>query len=134
MYHLWTGKQPKQPVPRLSELTIDGLHASDNVRLKADHSYTAQVSVDNVSQQPLNYCWQLMKEVDRELESDGGDFEPTPDIVWQQSGEKSSQHVEFVAPSTGEYRLFVYVNNHFNGSATANLPILVESAGTPNNG
>ena len=73
-----------------------------------------------------------MKEVDRELESDGGDFEPTPDIVWQQS-QKNCCHVKFKTPSEGEYRLFIYIDNAFNGSATANLPILVESSGTPNN-
>ena len=131
MRYLWTGKPSKQPVPRLSELTIDGLHASDNVRLKANHSFTAQVVVDTSHQQDLQYCWQLMKEVDRELESDGGDFEPTPDIVWQQS-EKNCSQIKFKTPNEGEYRLFVYVNNSTNGSATANLPILVESSGTPN--
>lgn len=126
MYHLWTGKRPKHPVPHLSELTVNGLTASDNVRLKANHSYTAQVRIEDINQQPVNYRWHLMKEVDRTLESDGGDFEPTPDIVWQQSASNNSPQVEFIAPSKGEYRLFVYVDNAFNGSATANLPVLVE--------
>lgn len=132
MRYLWTGERPEQPVPSLSDLTIDGMHALDNVRLKAGQSYTAEVNVDNSDQQDLNYCWQLMKEVDRELESDGGDFEPTPDIVWQQS-QQNCCHVKFETPGEGEYRLFIYVDNAFNGSATANLPILVESSGTPNN-
>ena len=38
--------------------------------------------------QSISYRWALMKEVDKSQESDGGDFEPTPDIVWQQSQSK----------------------------------------------
>ena len=38
-----------------------------------------------------------MKEVDRDMESDGGDFEPTPEIVWQQSGSVGQQKVKFEA-------------------------------------
>jgi hypothetical protein len=68
-----------------------------------------------------------MKEVDREQESDGGDFEPTPDIVWQQSNLNSSSEVAFSPPQIGEFRLFVYIDDGYGGSATANMPILVES-------
>jgi len=132
MQYLWTGKWPQHRVPTLSELTIDGLKSSDNVRLQENQSYTAQVSVENSHQHALSYYWQLMKEVDRTLESDGGDFEPTPDIAWHQSAPNSSQQVEFKAPCAGEYRLFVYVDNCHGGSATANLPILVESLATAN--
>ena len=41
-----------------------------------------------------------MKEVDRALQSDGGDFEPTPEIVWQQSDTATSSTVEFSPPET----------------------------------
>ena len=51
-----------------------------------------------------------MKEVDKSQESDGGDFEPTPDTVWQPAQSKSAAKVEFKAPA-GEYRLFVYVDD-----------------------
>ena len=132
MQYLWTGEWPQQRIPSLSTLTIDGLTANDNVRLQENQLYTAQICVDNSDQQALNYHWELMKEVDRKLQSDGGDFEPTPDIVWHQSGSNTSQQVEFKAPSAGEYRLFIYISNRYNGSATANLPILVESSRTSN--
>ena len=65
------------------------------------------------------------------MESDGGDFEPTPAIVWQQSGLSNQQQVAFETPDKGEYRLFVYIDDSYGGTATANMPILVESAGTP---
>jgi len=133
MQYLWTGKWPQHRVPTLSGLTIDGLTARDNVRLQENQLYTAQVSVDTAHQQALSYRWELMKELDRSLESDGGDFEPIPDIVWHQSGPNTSQQVEFKAPNAGEYRLFVYIDNRYGGSATANLPVLVESSGIPTN-
>ena len=133
MQYLWTGKWPQHRVPTLSGLTIDGLTARDNVRLQENQLYTAQVSVETAHQQALSYRWELMKELDRSLESDGGDFEPIPDIVWHQSGPNTSQQVEFKAPNAGEYRLFVYIDNRYGGSATANLPVLVESSGIPTN-
>jgi len=133
MQYLWTGKWPQHRVPTLSGLTIDGLTARDNVRLQENQLYTAQVSVDTAHQQALSYRWELMKELDRSLESDGGDFEPIPDIVWHQSGPNTSQQVEFKAPNAGEYRLFIYIDNRYGGSATANLPVLVESSGIPTN-
>ena len=68
-----------------------------------------------------------MKEVDRALQSDGGDFEPTPEIVWQQSDSSTLSEVQFSPPETGEFRLFVYVDDCYGGSATANMPILIES-------
>jgi hypothetical protein len=133
MQYLWTGAWPQHRVPTLSALTIDGLTATDNVRLQENQLHTAQVSVDTAHQQALSYRWELMKELDRSLESDGGDFEPIPDIVWHQSGPNTSQQVEFKAPNAGEYRLFVYIDNRYGGSATANLPVLVESSGIPTN-
>ena len=54
-----------------------------------------------------------MKEVEKSQESDGGDFEPTPDIVWHQSQSDKLQRVEFEAPEAGEYRLFVYLDDGF---------------------
>ena len=75
----------------------------------------------------LSFRWELMKEIDRELESDGGDFEPTPEIVWRQSDSNASSEIDFSPPQIGEFRLFVYVDDFYGGSATANMPILIES-------
>ena len=69
-----------------------------------------------------------MAEVDKSVESDGGDFEPSPEIIWCDSSENSTAKIAFSAPSAGEYRLFVYVEDSHDNAATANIPILVESA------
>ncbi len=104
--------------------------AEESVHLKANQTYSATIDIQSTDKN-LGYRWEIMEEVDRNMESDGGDFEPTPAIVWQQSGLSSQQQVTFVAPEKGEYRLFVYIDDSHGGTATANMPILVESAGTP---
>ena len=125
MHRLWTGNSCQHPVPEQPILTLEG--NNQNVRLTEGSIYRAQVSYQYDNNQILSYRWELMKEVDKTLQSDGGDFEPTPDIIWHQSDPNTSHKVEFTAPRAGEYRLFVYLDDAFGGSATANMPVLVES-------
>ena len=126
MQYLWTGKWPKHRIPQIGKLTVNGMLAEESICLQQGQIHNAEISIDN-SNRNLSYRWELMKEVDRALQSDGGDFEPTPEIVWQQSDTATSSTVEFSPPETGEFRLFVYVDDHYGGSATANIPILIES-------
>jgi len=117
-------------VAKLVSLDIDGLEAPASIFLTEQKHYSARVAVDYQQTETLSYHWELLKEVDKTLESDGGDFEPRPDTVWQQSGDSSLDSVEFPAPEPGEYRLFVLVLDSHGGAATANLPVLVETATT----
>lgn len=126
MQYLWTGKWAQHRIPKIGQLSINGMLAEESVCLHQGQTYSAKIDIEN-SANNLSYRWELMKEVDREQESDGGDFEPTPDIVWQQSNSNSSSEVEFSPPQIGEFRLFVYIDDGYGGSATANMPILVES-------
>ena len=127
---LWTKQAPKQPVAKLLSLDINGQEAPASIYLTEQQHYTARVSVDYKQTETLSYHWELLKEVDKSLESDGGDFEPRPATVWQQLGDSSLNTVEFPAPQPGEYRLFVVVLDSHGGAATANLPVLVETATT----
>ena len=127
MYQLWTSEDCDNPVPKYPLLTLEGAEATSSVRLTEGSTYSAQVNCQVTDDQSVSYRWELMKEVEKNQESDGGDFEPTPDIVWHQSQSDKLQRVEFKAPKAGEYRLFVYLDDGFGGSATANMPILVES-------
>jgi hypothetical protein len=111
-------------------LEIDGQQAPASIYLIERKTCTARVTVDYSETKTLSYQWELLEEVDRKLESDGGDFEPRPKTVWQQFGDSSFDKVEFTAPAPGEYRLFVRVLDTHGGAATANLPILVETATT----
>jgi len=127
MQQVWTGESVKHLAPVVSALTIEGLSAADSVHLKQDKFYSAEVSVDKQTDQALSYRWEIMREVDKDVESDGGDFEPTPEIVWHQSDAQTSNKIQFKAPEAGEYRLYAYVEDKQDGAATANIPILVES-------
>ena len=127
---LWTSQAPEQPVARLLSLDIEGLQAPASIYLTEQKNYAARVTVDYQQQETLSYHWELLKEVDKKLESDGGDFEPRPETVWHQRGDSSLDRVEFPAPAPGEYRLFVLVVDSHGGAATANLPVLVETATT----
>lgn len=127
---LWTSQAPEQPVARLLSLDIEGLQAPASIYLTEQKNYAARVTVDYQQPETLSYHWELLKEVDKKLESDGGDFEPRPETVWHQRGDTSLDRVEFPAPAPGEYRLFVLVVDSHGGAATANLPVLVETATT----
>lgn len=126
MQYLWTGKWAKHRIPKIGALTINGLLAEESVSLQQHQPYSAKIVVEATNKN-LSFRWELMKEIDRELESDGGDFEPTPEIVWQQSDSNASSEIEFSPPHSGEFRLFVYVDDSYGGSATANMPILIDS-------
>ena len=126
MQYLWTGKWPQHRIPKIGQLSINGMLAEESICLQQSQSYSAKIDIEDCSGN-LTYRWELMKEVDRELESDGGDFEPTPDIVWQNSASNALSEVIFSPPETGEFRLFIYVDDDYGGSATANIPILIES-------
>jgi beta-galactosidase/beta-glucuronidase len=126
MQYLWTGKWAEHRIPKIGALTINNMHAEESVRLEQHKTYCAKIEITTPNKN-LSYRWELMKEVDRALQSDGGDFEPTPETVWQQSDSSTLSEVQFSPPETGEFRLFVYVDDCYGGSATANMPILIES-------
>ena len=128
--YLWTGQWATHRIPQIGKLRVNNMLAEENVHLQAQQTYSATIDIKSTDEN-LGYRWEIMEEVDRNMESDGGDFEPTPAIVWQQSESSSLKQVTFVAPDKGEYRLFVYIDDLHGGTATANMPILVESAGTP---
>ncbi len=126
MQFLWSGEWQEHRAPIISALTIDGLSASDSVHLKQDQVCSASVSVPGQNRQTLNYHWEIMREVDKDVQSDGGDFEPTPEVVWHQSGPSTGGQIQFRAPDAGEYRLYVYLEDVHGNAATANVPIFVD--------
>ena len=126
MQYLWTGEWPVYRAPSVFGLTVNGLNAADSVRVTAAAVCQATVAIKPSDNQLLTYRWEIMAEVDKSVESDGGDFEPTPDIIWRGPLDSSNAEIEFTAPSPGEYRLFVYADDIYGSAATANIPILVE--------
>ena len=111
----------------MQSMTIEGKTAYDNINLESEKSYNARSIVTDPEGDKLQYSWVIMKEVADSLKSDGGDFEPTPEIILNMDGENISNEISFIAPVQGEYRLFVYVSDGNGNSATANIPFLVKN-------
>ncbi len=129
MYFLWTGKLPERPLPtRLSMVVLDE-NGRNIITLATNSAYKAYIQFYYQQEHRLNYRWELMEEVDKASESDGGDFEVPPAILWTKEFHNVNELI-FCAPKPGEYRLFIYVEDPFNGASTANLPLLVVANGT----
>ena len=129
MYFLWTGKLSERPLPtRLSMAVLDE-NGKNVITLVTNSAYKAHIQFYYQQKHRLNYRWELMKEVDRASESDGGDLEGQPAILWTKKFHNVNQLI-FCAPKPGEYRLFIYVEDPFNGASTANIPLLVVATGT----
>ena len=77
--------------------------------------------------------WTVRTEVSKALESDGGDFEPTPASLISSVGTQNMDFT-FQLPQPGEYRLFCQVDMPDATSAVVNLPFLVKPKSRTRNG
>ncbi len=129
MHYIWNNEWPENRCPTIDLLTINKLTAYDNVKLKVQEIIVAEVFAKDHENDPLKYKWEIMPE-----STDlgwGGDLEERPETLVAIDGESK---VEFKAPEKpGAYRLFIYVSDTENQSATANIPFFVESNNQPSN-
>ena len=124
MTRFWTGAYPDNRAPAINSMTLDEKVATDNIRLAANQVYTAQVSAFDHEEDPLEYKWLLMEEVD--IRSQGGAFEAEPAYVELDIIEEEEGRISFRSPANvGEYRLFCYIYDE-QKVANANIPFLVE--------
>ena len=120
----WTGLYPENRAPAITAMTLDDKVGTDNISLKTDHDYSANVVAFDHEKDTLSYKWVLMEEVN--TRSQGGAFEKEPktiplDIISEQGGK-----IQFRSPSEkGEYRLFCYVYDELK-VANANIPFIVQ--------
>jgi hypothetical protein len=124
MHYAWNGEWPENRVPKMESLVLDGRTAYENVKLKGGESYTARVRAKDGDNDPLTYRWEILREVERDKQSDGGDFEPRPESILEEFGDENE--FTFNAPGPGEYRLFVYASDGNGSAATANIPFKVD--------
>jgi hypothetical protein len=122
MHLIWNGEWPANRCPTLDSLRLNGLRAYDNVKLKTGGTFTAEVFAKDYEGDSLAYRWEILPE-----STDlgwGGDFENRPDTFFSVEG---TAGMELEVPKVpGPYRLFIYVTDPGNKSATANIPFLVE--------
>ncbi len=122
MHFIWNGEWPENRCPTLDSLRLNGRSAYDNIRLKKGKSFTGEVFAMDYEGDPLVYRWEILPE-----STDlgwGGDFESRPETFFSTEGKA---RMKLKVPGTpGAYRLFVYVTDPGNKTATANIPFFVE--------
>lgn len=127
MHYLWNDQWPENRAPEVKNFLLDDKTAFQNVTLKAGVAYNAKIEAFDLEEDSLYYHWEILKEVEDYLQSDGGDFEPVPEKLFKLDTGSTENSVNIVSPTTpGEYRLFVYVRDGHNHSAYANIPFLVK--------
>ena len=112
----------EQRCPQIEDLLLNRKTAAQGVTLEAGSEAAGEVVFTAAQNSSCSLFWQVREEVDHKLESDGGDFEPTPCLI--KSGDSGESGFVFEAPQPGEYRLYWHDDNG-EGSAVANIPSLV---------
>lgn len=123
MYKIWNDKWPENRCPTLDSLRINGKKIYDIVTVKPGEEFDALCAARDYENEPLTYRWEILPE-STDL-GDGGDHEDRPETLLNEMGEAN---MKIAAPQTeGPYRLFVYVNDGHDHSATANFPFMVKN-------
>jgi hypothetical protein len=128
MQTAWSGERPAYSAPRIEGLYLNGRRALDTVILEPGAAALAEVECVASSDQNAAVSWQVRPEVPHELESDGGDFEPTPPSLIEVKATWETAF-NFTAPEPGEYRLYCQIDGPGDASAVANIPFLVAGSG-----
>lgn len=125
IHFAWNGEWPANRTPRLNDFKLDGRRATDNIKLTAGTTYSAEVDITDPENDELNYRWEISRE--SESQNTGGDAEYIPPVIEGLFQEMTGSTSTFQAPSeSGAYRLFIYVEDVNRKTAHANIPFLVE--------
>lgn len=120
----WSGAYPSNRAPAVNSMTLDGKVGTDNIALQPNKAYASKVVALDYEGDPLNYKWELMKEVD--VRSQGGAHEVEPDYVELNITTNEKGMIQFRSPSEkGEYRLFCYIYDK-EKVGNANIPFVVK--------
>ena len=129
MQHAWTGMWPSRRAPRIDSLTLNGIRAEHSVTGPVRGHFMAEATLSNVDD-TCTLSWQVRAEVEREKESDGGDFEPTPPCLVELCNTRDKVF-SFQLSQPGEYRLYCQVDNDAHASGVANIPFRVIDSEVP---
>ena len=124
MHFLWNGEWPTNRTPKIKSFHLNNKTAYENVNLNANSEYVANIKIQDLENDVLNYRWEILFESTNL--SDGGDFEQKPGAYIFEVISKNEGILKFKAPKQkGTYRLFVYADDGNENSATANIPFKV---------
>lgn len=123
MQQAWAGQVPVQKAPKIQSLRLNNQEAPASIEAKVGESLNAQVLLSQSGDHIIS--WRVREEVPAVLQSDGGDFEPTPPTVESKLGTQSHRF-SFQLSEPGEYRLFCQVDASHQASAVTNIPFLIK--------
>ena len=126
MQYLWTGKQPSHRSPDIKYMLVDGKGASDNILLKPDRIYSAELLMNGpAGGDSVTLVWELLAEDwFRKNPRDANLIKPVniDSLLLSPSNWK----VNFRTPSKeGPYRIFVTIYDQKGYFSTANTPFYV---------
>lgn len=123
MQKAWTGEWPAQRAPEIQSLRLNDQEAPASVEGITNQVFRAEVDAADKGDHLIS--WRVREEVPAALQSDGGDFEPTPPTVEAVIGTQNRQF-NFQLSEPGEYRLFCQIDTPYDSSAVANIPFLIK--------
>jgi Glycosyl hydrolases family 2, TIM barrel domain len=130
---VYLDKNPEKASPKVLSITLNNQKATDNIKIKADDKFTAQVTAKigiNMTEEAddtkhaLRYEWKILAEsTDKKS---GGDAEEAAKEVTGLIQNAKKANINFRAPhKSGAYRIFVSI--YLNGKvAYANIPFWVD--------
>ncbi len=124
MQKAWTGVAPTETTPQIRSLSLNHKTAPASIEARIGDQLSAEVKVDGADDALIS--WRVREEVPTVLQSDGGDFEPTPPTI-ESLLETQNKHFDFKVSQPGEYRLFCQIDTPHQGSAVTNIPFLIQS-------
>jgi len=124
MHYVWSSTWPENRTPQIQSFQINNKTAYDDVTVESNQECVVNIKIQDLENDDLNYRWEILNE-STDLQ-DGGDLEKKPDAVDFEVISNNEGNLIFKAPKNkGVYRLFAYVNDGKNHSATANIPFKV---------
>ncbi len=124
MHYIWNNSWPQNKTPQIHSFTLNDKTAYDSVTTKSGDQLNAVIKIEDTDNDPINYKWEVLPE-STDLK-DGGDKEARPEKVDIIEITNQNGVLKFIAPVPGQYRLFVYADDGFGHSATANIPFMVK--------
>jgi len=126
MMEAWSGKAPEHQWPRIGPKKIeaaraDGKGTSSGI-VRPGAALKCTVDARHPDGDKLTITWDIRADVS-DNKSTGGDFEPSTPALETATGQTVTLHVP---EKPGNYRVFVYVSDSRDQTATANLPIRAE--------
>lgn len=126
MQFLWTGKYPEKRAPGIKEITLNGKTRFNNIYLSPDEDFNLKVDVINHTGEELKIKTEILPDI-QDYYADGGDFEERPESLSKFEFDNTSEKILLHAPSkSGPYRVFVYLLDNYNQTATANVAFFVK--------